>query len=136
LARGMSESTSKVKITPASAAAHDGILFVSVALNGKLPTTAGDPVYAALVVATIEFASKTNEKEVKLVLGETCIEVHKEPHCIVALAFKPGSPVVKSVQRMMRKLAKACANPVERKPEPEPPKLPTPAAEVPSKSWF
>jgi hypothetical protein len=113
---------SKVKITPTSAAAHDGILFVSVTPTGKSPTTAGDPTHEPITNATIDLTGKVPDKQLKLVMSKLCVEVHREPGCTVAIAFVPGHPVVKSIQRMMRKLVIASANLVERKPEVELPK--------------
>lgn len=125
----MTESTtSKRKTSLTSVAAQDGILFVSVTPNDQDAATAGGRMHAEIVTATVEFARKTTSPTVKVSLGKTCIEVHKEPHCVVAVAFEAGAPVVKSLQRTMRKLARV--NKVEQKVvptiDPRDPDHPTP----------
>jgi hypothetical protein len=107
------------KVTPQSVAAHSGILFVSVTPSGREPITAGDESYASFVADSIALAHKSTEPEVKVTTGKYSVEIHKSEGIIVAIAFLFGDPVVKSVQRMFKKLAQVnveVAKPVDHQP--------------------
>lgn len=96
--------------TTQSAATKDGILYVSTAPTGKEPEVAGDTTYAELVAETIKLAALTTEPKVKIVLAKACIEVHKHPAGTISVVYVQGAPIVKSLQRMVRRLARASEN--------------------------
>jgi hypothetical protein len=95
------------RITTESAATKDGILFVSSTPEGGEPELAGDTAYAELVAETIKLVARTDdEPKIRVVLSKVCIEVQKQPHKTVAIVYRQGSAIVKSLQRMARKLGR------------------------------
>ena len=114
---------SKLKTNYETVARHEGIHFVSVTVGGETHC-AGDESYAPLVsdaIALLEKAlldKRTDVQALKVMIGDVAIEVHKTGGCHVCLVFQLGHPVVKSLQRMIRKLARSAANKVEKQSEP------------------
>jgi hypothetical protein len=96
----------QTKTATESVAIKDGILFVSTAPTGGEPEVAGDTAYAEIVAETIKLAALTTEPRVKVILAKACIEVHKHPGGTVSVCYEQGAPIVKSLQRMVRKLAR------------------------------
>jgi hypothetical protein len=105
-----SMAMTQVRITTEAAAAKDGILFVSVAPTGGESETAGDTAYAPMVAETIKLAALTTEPRVKVVLAKVCIEVHKQPTGTISVVYGQGRPIVKSLQRIVRCLARHSAS--------------------------
>jgi hypothetical protein len=99
-----------IKTSTESAAAKDGILYVHTAPTGGDPEVAGDTAYAEFVDETIKLAAITTEPKVKVILAKACIEVHKHPAGTISVVYRQGAPIVKSLQRMVRKLARANAS--------------------------
>ncbi len=104
------------KITTESAATKDGILFVSTTPKGGEPELAGDATYAELVASIVNLAARTDEPKVKVELAKVCIEVHKQPNKTVAVVYQKGAPIVKSLQRMVRKLGRPSATKLGQEP--------------------
>ncbi len=98
--------TSPQKTTTKSVATKDGILFVSTTQPGGQPEFAGDATYADLVAETINLAARAGEPRLKVVLSQVCIEVHKQTSTTIAVVYLQGRPIVKSLQRMVRQLAR------------------------------
>jgi hypothetical protein len=89
-----------------SAADKDGILYVRTTPTGGEPEAAGDTAYAEIVTETIKLAALTTEPKVKIILAKVCVEVHKAPGGTISVVYEQGAPIVKSLQRMVRMLAR------------------------------
>jgi len=104
--------------------AHDGILFVRVkSLSGHHCKDAGDASHAelaeqAIKMCELEFAAASGGDKtgllVKVVLDKRSLEVCRFKHCYVMVCYESGSKSVKSLQRMIRRVARAYkAEPIE-----------------------
>ena len=96
----------QLQTTTQSAASKDGILYIVTAPEGGDPEVAGDTAYAELVAETVKLAALTDEPKVKVVLDKACIEVHKHPNVTISVVYEQGAPIVKSLQRTVRRLAR------------------------------
>jgi hypothetical protein len=99
----------QLKTKTESAADKDGILYVRTTPTGGEPEAAGDTAYAEIVTETMKLAALTTEPKVKVILAKACVEVHKAPGGTISVVYEQGAPIVKSLQRMVRKLARANA---------------------------
>lgn len=97
----------QTRTTTESAANKDGILYVITIPTEGEPEVAGDTAYAEIVAETIKLAALTEEPRVKVILAKACVEVHKHPNKTIGVVYEQGAAVVKSLQRMLRKLARA-----------------------------
>jgi hypothetical protein len=97
----------ELKTKTETAAGKDGILYVRTTPTGGEPEAAGDTAYEAIVTETIKLAALTTEPKVKVILAKACVEVHKAPGGTISVVYEQGAPIVKSLQRMVRKLARA-----------------------------
>lgn len=100
----------QLKTPTENAAAKDGILYVRTAPTGGELEVAGDTAYEAIVDATIKLAGLTEEPKVKVELAKACIEVHKTTGGTISVVYRQGAPIVKSLQRMVRRMARANAS--------------------------
>jgi hypothetical protein len=99
----------QLKTKTESAADKDGIIYVRTTPTGGEPEAAGDTAYAEIVTETMKLAALTTEPKVKVILAKACVEVHKAPGGTISVVYEQGAPIVKSLQRMVRKLARANA---------------------------
>jgi hypothetical protein len=99
-----------IRTSTESAASKDGILYVITIPTEGEPEVAGDTAYADIVAETMKLATLTTEPKVKVILAKACVEVHKHPDKMIGVVYEQGAAVVKSLQRMLRKLARSTAN--------------------------
>jgi hypothetical protein len=107
------------KTSPSTIIKHDGVLAVVTTTETSGLTESlqllGSPKHFGVAQLAIGLFRHTEESSIRVVVGESTISALRSTSGIAALVVTTGHPVVKSVQRMMRKLLRGMATATESK---------------------
>lgn len=121
-------------------AAAQGIEAVTVDVHGDAQFR-GAPKWQAVLDGALSLLRLTQEKTIRIVVGDHTAVVQTEGEETVAVVLPTGHPIAKSLRRMIRRMAKKDRGPIRAAPErtvqngPPAANRPNPANPSPTPSW-
>lgn len=96
-------------LTPESILKNDGINFVLTRayddpskLDPSMLGGAGDEDLAGIAHATLDLFGKTDERKIRVVIGDLAVHAMRDDLGCIALVVIKGHPIIKSAQRLQR----------------------------------